>query len=142
MFEDAWRLERDYFFGPTMRNVDWKAMRQKYRPLAARVTSRDELSDVLARYGEWEYARHLVTDSLSAGRIGYLHLRAMTTPDINQFVRDYNPVFNRDGLIIDVCNNNGGNIDSWVLGKLMRKAWSYWQPRPRSRRFPASPNAR
>ena len=33
------------------------------------------------------------------------------------------------GLIIDVRHNNGGNIDSWILGKLLRKAWFYWQPR-------------
>jgi tricorn protease len=38
-------------------------------------------------------------------------------------------VFDRDGLIIDVRHNNGGNIDSWILEKLLRKAWFYWQPR-------------
>jgi tricorn protease len=38
-------------------------------------------------------------------------------------------VFDRDGLIIDMRHNNGGNIDSWILEKLMRKAWLYWQPR-------------
>ena len=82
-----------------------------------------------ARYTEWEYTRRLLTDSLGGGKIGYLHLRSMGPGDINQFVRDYYPVFNRDGLILDLRNNTGGNIDSWILGKLMRKAWSYWQPR-------------
>ena len=41
----------------------------------------------------------------------------------------------RQGLIIDVRHNNGGNIDSWLLGKLLRRASMYWQPRtgvPRS----------
>ena len=33
------------------------------------------------------------------------------------------------GLIIDVRHNRGGNIDSWMLGRLLRKAWFYWQPR-------------
>ena len=33
-------------------------------------------------------------------------------------------------LIIDVRHNCGGNIDSWILGKLMRKAWMYWQASP------------
>jgi tricorn protease len=28
-----------------------------------------------------------------------------------------------------VRHNRGGNIDSWILGKLLRKAWFYWQPR-------------
>ena len=30
--------------------------------------------------------------------------------------REFYPVFNRDGLIIDVRHNSGGNIDSWLLG--------------------------
>jgi tricorn protease len=30
---------------------------------------------------------------------------------------------------VDVRHNRGGNIDSWLLGKLLRKAWMYWQPR-------------
>ena len=47
----------------------------------------------------------------------------------NQWARDFYPVFDRQGLIIDVRHNHGGNIDSWLLGKLLRKAWFYWQPR-------------
>ncbi len=46
---DAWRLERDYFYDPGLHGVDWKAMRTKYAPLAARVTDRSELNDVIAQ---------------------------------------------------------------------------------------------
>ncbi|HEV2180154.1 MAG TPA: S41 family peptidase, partial [Gemmatimonadaceae bacterium] len=257
MYREAWRLERDYFYDRDMNGVDWAAMRKKYEPLAARVTDRDELSDVFGqmigelsalhmfvyggdiqtsteqiqtgslgaelardaaaggyrvvhvyrsdpddpdrlsplaragvevhagdvivdvngtpalsgpslgallrntagtqvrlrvkaagratrdviaepmtaraasnlRYNEWEYTRRLLVDSLSHGRIGYVHLRAMTNNDIAQWERDFYPVFNRDALIVDVRNNGGGNIDSWILEKLMRHAWMFWQPR-------------
>jgi tricorn protease len=81
------------------------------------------------RYTEWEFTRRLRTDSLSAGRIGYVHLRAMGAPDMAQWHRDYFPVHDRDGLVIDLRGNRGGNIDSWILGKLLRKAWMWWQPR-------------
>ena len=53
----------------------------------------------------------------------------MGPDDIEQWARDFYPVFDRQGLIIDVRHNHGGNIDSWLLGKLLRKAWFYWQPR-------------
>ena len=43
------------------------------------------------------------------------------------FVRGFYPVFQREGLIIDVRHNNGGNIDSWIISRLLRKAWSFWQ---------------
>jgi tricorn protease len=81
------------------------------------------------RYSEWEYTRRLRVDSLSAGRVGYVHLRAMGAPDMAQWERDYFPVFDRDGLVIDLRGNRGGNIDAWILGKLMRRAWFWWQPR-------------
>ncbi len=53
----------------------------------------------------------------------------MGAQDIEQWAREFYPSFDRDGLIIDVRHNHGGNIDSWLLSKLMRKAWFYWQPR-------------
>ena len=81
------------------------------------------------RYDEWEYTRRKMVDSLSHGRIGYVHLRAMGAADIAQWERDFYPVFDRDALIVDVRGNNGGNIDSWILEKLMRRAWMFWQPR-------------
>lgn len=81
------------------------------------------------RYDEWEYTRRLAVDSLGGGRIGYVHLRAMGSGNIAEWTREYYPVFNRDALIIDVRHNRGGNIDSWLLGKLLRREWFWWQPR-------------
>ncbi|NNF08248.1 MAG: protease [Candidatus Eisenbacteria bacterium] len=86
-------------------------------------------SERLLRYREWEYTRRLEVDDKGDGDLGYVHLRAMGSNDMAQFVRDFYPVFNRKGLILDVRNNNGGNIDSWILSKLMREPWFYWQPR-------------
>jgi tricorn protease len=81
------------------------------------------------RYHEWEYTRRLAVDKASGGRFGYVHLRAMGPNDIAQFAEHYYPVFHRQGLILDVRRNGGGNIDSWILAKLSRKAWMYWKSR-------------
>jgi tricorn protease len=94
--------------------------------LATPISEDDERN---LRYNEWEYSRRLKVDADSKGHIGYVHLRAMGSGDIEQWVREFYPVFDRQGLIIDVRHNGGGNIDSWILGKLLRKAWFYWQPR-------------
>jgi tricorn protease len=85
--------------------------------------------DADLRYGDWEYSRRLLVEELGKGDIGYVHLRAMGARDIATWASDFYPVFNRKGLIIDVRHNGGGSIDSWILEKLMRKAWFYWQPR-------------
>jgi tricorn protease len=81
------------------------------------------------RYTEWEYTRRLLVDEASTGDIGYVHLRAMGGGNYAEWVKNFYPVFNRKGLIIDVRHNNGGNIDSWILEKLIRKAWFYWKNR-------------
>ena len=89
--------------------------------------SNDQEADL--RYDEWEYTRRLKVEELGKGAIGYVHLRAMGSRDIAQWARDFYPVFQRQGLIVDVRHNGGGNIDSWILEKLMRKAWFFWQGR-------------
>ena len=66
---------------------------------------------------------------LGKEQIGYVHLRAMGADDFGEWAREFYPVFTRQGLIIDVRNNEGGNIDSWILGRLLRKAWFYWSHR-------------
>jgi len=89
----------------------------------------DADGDADLRYSEWEYTCRQRVEELGRGDLGYVHLRAMSQADIAQWARDYYPVYNRKGLIVDVRHNGGGNIDSWILEKLMRKAWFYWQPR-------------
>lgn len=81
------------------------------------------------RYGEWEYHNRLRVDELSDRKIGYLHMRGMSSENYSEWVRNYYPIHDRHGLILDVRYNRGGNIDSWILEKLLRKAWFYWQPR-------------
>jgi tricorn protease len=252
MFNDAWRMHRDFLYDAKMRGVDWTAVRTRYAPLVERVTDRAELDDVLGmmvgevgalhsqvrpgdlrrpapegvpaglgavlartaegyrvervyrsepelpsergplavpdvnvkegdiltavngkslveardiadlllnqadrqvllhvkspgavarpvivtpvsmarhaslRYADWEQGRAQQVEAASKGRIGYLHLRAMVARDINAFARDFYANVNREGLIIDVRRNSGGNIDSWIIEKLLRKSWAFW----------------
>lgn len=258
MFTDAWRMERDYFYDPNMHGVDWKAVHAKYLPLVDRVTTRDELSDLVAqmvselsalhtfvvggdfregedkimpsslgadlvrdvdqggfrvekifrsdpdepelasplaklgvnvkpgdiiqsingqstlaspdiaallrqragqqvllhikpasgapardvivrplsttaaanlRYHEWEYTRRLKVEQAAKGDIAYVHLRAMGGENFTEWAKGYYPSWNKPGLIIDVRHNQGGNIDSWILSRLLRKAWFFWSNR-------------
>jgi tricorn protease len=81
------------------------------------------------RYTDWEVSRRNAVETAGQGKLGYVHLRAMGPSDIDQWFREYYPVFDRQGLIIDARQNRGGNIDPWVLNTLMRKAWMYWKSR-------------
>jgi tricorn protease len=81
------------------------------------------------RYDDWEVSRRERVEQSGGKKIGYVHLRAMGPSDIAQWARDFYPVFDREGLILDLRHNRGGNIDSWILNRLLRKAWMYWAPR-------------
>jgi tricorn protease len=82
----------------------------------------------MAEYYDFVEDRKLAAERLSGGEIGYLKLRAMGGDDIASFARDYFAQLDKDGLIIDVRNNSGGNIDSILISMLMRRAWAFWGP--------------
>jgi tricorn protease len=103
-----------------------KSNGKTYEEIVKPIT-KDEESDL--RYREWEYQCRSKVEKESKGSIGYMHLRAMGSGDYTEFVKNFYPIYDRQGLIIDVRQNQGGNIDSWILEKLIREAWFYWQPR-------------
>lgn len=47
IFNEAWRLERDFYYDPNMRGLDWKAIGERYRKLVPSVAHRDDLSYLL-----------------------------------------------------------------------------------------------
>ncbi len=97
------------------------------RPVIATPISASEAADL--RYSDWEYRCRQRVEQQGHGKLGYVHLRAMGRDNFTEWVENYYPIFNREGLIIDVRHNRGGNIDSWILEKLLRKAWFFWKPR-------------
>lgn len=79
------------------------------------------------RYTDWVERSRDRVESAGEGGIGYLHLYAMGPSDIATFAREFYAQFDRDALIIDVRRNRGGNIDAWVIEKLLRRAWAFWK---------------
>jgi tricorn protease len=43
IFNEAWRVNRDYFYDPGMHGVDWNAMKEKYQIFLPHVTCRNDL---------------------------------------------------------------------------------------------------
>ena len=95
-------------------------------PDAVIVEPIDSSEEYFLRYRDWVTAHRERVERESAGRIGYLHLHAMGPNDLADFAREFYANYDREGLIIDVRRNRGGNIDSWVIEKLLRRAWMFW----------------
>lgn len=80
------------------------------------------------RYNDWVHRNRAYVEKVSDGEYGYLHLYAMGAGDIADFAREFYNNVDKKGLVIDVRRNRGGNIDSFVLEKLLRRVWEFWQP--------------
>lgn len=47
IFNEAWRINRDYLYAPNMHGADWRAMRQKYAAFLPHLATRGDLNRVI-----------------------------------------------------------------------------------------------
>src|SRR5216117_889610 len=64
--------------------------------------------------------RKRVSD-LSGGRVGYLHVPDMGAQGIKEFIKWYYPQLDKEGLVVDVRANGGGNVSRMLIERLSRK---------------------
>lgn len=55
------------------------------------------------------------------GRVGYIHIPDMGATGAYEFIKWYYPQIRKEGLVIDVRSNGGGNISQWIIMKLSQK---------------------
>jgi len=77
------------------------------------------------QYARWVEDRRVMVDTLSAGEIGYLHIRAMDAPSLRQFQLDLAANRTKKALVIDQRFNGGGGIDQELLQILAGKEYQY-----------------
>lgn len=80
------------------------------------------------RYHDWVNNNRLKVEAADSD-LGYLHIQAMGAGDVAAFARDFYASDKKKGMVIDVRRNDGGNVDSWIIGRLLRKAWMFWSDR-------------
>jgi tricorn protease len=60
-------------------------------------------------------------DQLSNGKLGYLHIPDMGAAGIREFIKWYYPQLRKEGLVVDVRANGGGNVSRMIIERLGRK---------------------
>ena len=63
MYDDAWRITRDWFYDPGMHGVDWQEMRERYAELVPHVAHRWDLDYILGELGGELNAGHVYVQS-------------------------------------------------------------------------------
>lgn len=83
-----------------------------------------------ARYTEWQEANQAYVDEQADRRIAYVHMRNMGGGELDAFLRDMvSKERKREGLILDLRWNTGGNVHDKVLEFLSRRSYLQWQYR-------------
>lgn len=49
IFDEAWRMEKQYFYADNLHGADWDAVYEKYRPLVAHAGRREDLNNVMVQ---------------------------------------------------------------------------------------------
>ena len=83
-----------------------------YRP----VTNESDLI-----YLDWVNGNRRRVDQMTNGRVGYLHIPDMGAAGIREFIKWYYPQLDKEGLIVDVRANGGGNVSRMIIERLRRK---------------------
>ena len=64
--------------------------------------------------------RRKVTES-TGGRVGYLHVPDMGSNGIREFIKWYYGQIRKEGLVVDVRSNGGGNVSQMLIERLKRE---------------------
>ncbi len=73
------------------------------------------------RYLNWVEGNLKAVDEASDGRVGYIHVPDMSSSGISEFVKWYFPQLRKEGLVVDVRGNGGGNVSQMLIERLSRK---------------------
>jgi Tol biopolymer transport system component/C-terminal processing protease CtpA/Prc len=73
-------------------------------------------------YRNWIESRRAYVERASAGRLGYVHIPSMSQGSLTQFIRDLDQLnHGKDGVVIDVRDNNGGFVNVYAIDVLARR---------------------
>lgn len=72
-------------------------------------------------YLEWVEGNLRHVSEQTGGKVGYLHIPDMGSEGIYEFIKWFYPQLRKQGLIVDVRGNGGGNVSQMILRRLMLK---------------------
>jgi len=109
--------------------VNDKPTKEGARTVKIKPINRGQWSNLL--YEDWVEKRKRMVDEWSNGRIGYIHIQAMSQSELRKFEREFyaEVVGKKEALIIDVRFNGGGRIHDELLTILKRRLYALEQYR-------------
>ncbi|HET9531751.1 MAG TPA: S41 family peptidase, partial [Blastocatellia bacterium] len=72
-------------------------------------------------YLDWVNTNRRKVSEMSQGRVGYIHIPDMGASGIREFIKWYYGQIRKEGLVVDVRANGGGNVSRMLIERLRRK---------------------
>ncbi len=72
-------------------------------------------------YYDWVESNIEKVDKATNGKVGYVHIPDMGVGGLNEFVKYFYPQLRKEGLIVDVRGNGGGNVSPQIIERLGRQ---------------------
>jgi tricorn protease len=85
---------------------------------ARKVTFDPIFSEASLLYLAWVNANRVKVTEATDGRVGYIHLPDMGAGGIYEFIKWFYPQIRKEGLVVDVRSNGGGNVSQWIIERL------------------------
>ncbi len=115
-----------YFLFPKMPEEITLVFLRNGKRIKTRVHPAGRINGLL--YDEWITANQKRVDTLTDNRIGYVYLKNMGGGSLNRFLIEMtSEEVEKEGLIVDLRYNTGGNIHDDVLQFLSQKPYLKWR---------------
>jgi tricorn protease len=93
-------------------------------PYKATVRPSNQATEKGLLYRAWVQQQRDYVNKISNGRLGYVHLFDMSEQALNQLYLDLDAENqSKEGVVVDVRNNNGGFVNAYALDVLSRKPY-------------------
>jgi tricorn protease len=115
--DDPYRLLRNKSDNTVQLTLNKTATMQGSRTISYRPIT-DEQNLI---YLDWVDTNREKVSKATNGRVGYLHVPDMGANGIREFIKWYYPQLKKEGLVVDVRANGGGNVSRMLIERLRRK---------------------
>ncbi|MEM8961497.1 MAG: S41 family peptidase [Acidobacteriota bacterium] len=88
------------------------AREETYEPVA---------SESSLRYLQWVLHNYDQVTEMTDGKVGYMHIPDMGSSGIAEFIKWFYPQIRKQGFVVDVRGNGGGNVSQWIIERLDSK---------------------